>query len=319
MFMLRLVKLVLSVFVMVLAAGFVSAQNYPSKTIRIATSPVGGGNDFAARLLAQGLAGPLGQPVVIDNRPSGVVVVETVTKAPPDGYTLLFYTNGLWVLPLFQKVPYDAVKDLSPLALVGETPNVLVVHPSLPVKSVKELIALAKSKPGTLNYAGTDPAGSGILSAELFKAMAGVNMVGIRYKGNGQANIALLSGEVQLTFGSGASVAPYLKSGRLRALAVTSARPSALMPGLPTVAATLPGFELGQIYGVYAPSKTPAAIVSQLSREIISVLNNAEMKKKFLDGGIEVVAGPPEQLAAAISSEVIRMEKVIKIAGLRAE
>ena len=315
----RIVKWMFSISVMVLAAGLVSAQNYPTKPIRIVTSPPGGGNDFAARLIAQGLQGRLGQPVIIDNRPGGVILVEAVTKAPPDGYTLMFWTNGIWVLPLFQKVPYDAVKDLLPITLVGETPNVLVVHPSLPVKSVKELIALAKAKPGVLNYGGTTPSSSGILSAELFKSMAGVSMVGIRYKGNGPAIIALLSGEVQLLFGSGASVAPHLKSGRLRGVAVTSALPSALTPGLPTVAASLPGFELGQIYGVYAPAKTPAAIVGQLSREIISVLNNIEMKRKMLDGGIEVVAGSPEQLAAAISSETIRMDKVIKDAGLRAE
>lgn len=319
MISLRIVKWMFSIAVMLLAGGIVSGQNYPSKPIRIVTSPPGGGNDFATRLLAQGLQGPLGQPVIVENRAGGVIIVETVTRAAPDGYTLLLYTNGLWVLPLFQKVPYDAVKDLSPIALVGETPNILVVHPSLPATSVKELIALARAKPGQLNYAGTDPAGSGILSAELFKAMTGVNIVGIRYKGTGQANIALLSGEVQLVFSSGPSVAPFLQSGKLRALAVTSARPSALAPGLPTVASTLPGFELGQIYGVYAPARTPVAIVGQLHREIVAVLNKAEMKAKMLDAGIEVVAGSPEQLAAAISSEVIRMDKVIKEAGLRAE
>ncbi len=302
---------------MVLASGVVSGQTYPSRPVRIVTSQPGGGNDLATRLVAQELAGPLGQQVIVENRPSGVVIVEAVAKAAPDGYTLLLYSDGLWLLPLMQKVPYDPVKDLAPITLVGRTPHVLVVHPSLPVKSVKDLIALAKARPGVLNYGGSVPSSSGNLTAELFKSMAGVNIVGINYKGNGQAVIAVMAGEVHLLFGTAASVAPQLKSGRLRGLAVTFAQPSALAPGLPTVAASgLPGFEAGTTYATFVPANTPAAIIGLLNRALVSVLSRGETKSKLLDNGIEAVTSSPEQLAATISGEVIRMGKVIRDTGI---
>ncbi len=316
MLKLYLVAWMVSSGLIVCTTGSVFGQNYPTRPIRIATSPPGGGTDFIARLIAQELAGPLGQPVVVENR-TGIASIETVTKAPPDGYTLLVYSDGLWIFPLIQKVSYDPVKDISPISSVGNSPNVLVVHPSLPVKSVKELIALAKARPGVLNYATGGPTSTGVLTTGLFNSMAGTKMVAINYSGNGPAVIAVISGEVDLLFSSASAVTPHIKSGRLRGLAVSSAQPSALVPGLPTVAASgLPGFETGLTYGVYAPGRTPAAIITQLNRAVVSVLSNKEARAKLLEIGVEVFTSSPEQLAATISLEMTRMGKVIKDAGL---
>ena len=310
----------LSIFVLFLAGGVVSAQSYPVKPVRMVTTLPGGGNDFAARLIAPALSAALGQTVFVENRPSGVVVVDTVAKAPPDGYTVLLYSDGLWLLPLMQKVPYDPVKDFSPVTLVGATPHVLVVHPSLPAKSVQELIALAKARPGQLNFGASDPSGAPNLAAELFKFMTGVNIVGIRYKATGPIVVALIGGEVQMMFSTAPSVAAHVKTGKLRGLAVTSAQPSAVVPGLPTVAASgLPGFETASTYAVLVPSKVTLAIVSQLNREFVRVLGAAEMKDRLLNAGIEVVASSPEQLVATIASEMSRMDKVIRNAGIRAD
>jgi len=235
----------------------------------------------------------------VENRPSGVILVDTVAKAPPDGYALLLFTNGLWLLPLMQKVPYDPVKDFSPITLVGTTPHVLVVHPSLPVKSVKELIGLAKARPGELNYAADATGTAPHLTAEAFKAVAGIDIVHIPYKGSGAATMAVIGGHVQLSFSSGVAVMPHVKTGKLRGLAITSAKPSALYPELPTVAASgLPGFESGSIYGVYAPAKTPEAIIQRLNQEIGLVLSGKETKAKLLEGGIEAAISSPQQLSA---------------------
>ncbi len=293
---------------------------YPVKPVRMVTTLPGGGNDFAARLLAQALAAPLGQPVFVENRPSGVVVVDTVAKAPPDGYTILVYSDGLWLLPLMQKVPYDPVRDFAPITHLGGTPQVLAVHPSLPVKSVRELVALAKARPGELNFGASDPSSASNLSGELFKFMAGVNMVAIRYKAAGPLVLGVLSGEVQLIFSTAPSVAAHLKSGRLRGLAVTSAQPSVVVPGLPTLSASgVPGFEAGTSYGIFVPSKTAPAIVSQLHREIVRLLNSPEIRERLLSVGIEVVASSPEQMANLVASEMSRMGKVIRNAGIRFE
>ena len=308
----------LSVALMLAAAAW--GQNYPNRPIRFVTTLPGGGNDFVTRLLAQALAVPMGQQIIVENRPSGVIVVDTVAKAPPDGYTFLLYSDGLWLLPLMQKVPYDPVADFAPVTLVGSTPHVLAVHPSLPVKSVRELIALAKARPGDLNFGASDPSSASNLSAELFKSMAGVNIVGIRYKAAGPVVIALMGGEVQMMFNTAPSVAPHLKSGKLKGLAVTSIQPSPLAPGLPTVAASgLPGFEAATTYGLFAPARTPPAIVAQMNREAVRILNNSEFKERLLSAGVEGASSTPEQLAARIAAEMTRMGKVIRDAGIRAE
>jgi tripartite-type tricarboxylate transporter receptor subunit TctC len=312
---------VLSAIVMGLAtvaADTVRAQIYPAKPIRIATGSVGSSGDFIARLIAQGLSGPLGQQVIVENRAAGLILITTAAKAPPDGYTLLLYTNGLWITPLLESVPWDPLQDFSPIAMTHRSPSIVVVHPSLPVKSVKDLITLAKSRPGELNYAAAGIGGSTHLSVELFKAMAGVNIAYIPYKGSGLAIIDLISGHVQLMFATAGSVTSHVKSGRLKGLAVTSARPSELVPGLPTVAASgVPEYEAVSIFGAFAPAKTPAPIIARLNQEIISLLARTDIKEKFLNAGVETVGSSPEQFTATIKSEVARLGKVIKDAGIR--
>ncbi len=312
----------LSLAMTVLAAGVVSGQDYPNKPIRIITSQPGGGTDFGTRLIAQGISGPLGQQVIVENRGggSGAIAGEMLAKAKPDGYTLLSYGPAIWVLPLLRRnVPYDPMKDFSPIALTDKSPNVLVVHPSVPVKSVKELIALAKARPGELDYARAAAGGPTHLSAELFKVMVGVNIVSVPYRGGGPAVLGLLGGEAHLMFATAPSVAPHVKAGKLRALAVTSAEPSMLFPGVPTVARTAPGFSSELINGMFAPAGTPAAIIERLNQEIVQFLNREEVKKRFFNGGSEIVASSPEQYGATVKSEVTKWGKVIKDAGIRDE
>ena len=312
---LHLVVWMFFVGVMAIGADVVFAQDYPGKPIRIITSGVGGNSDFDARQIAQEISGPLGQPVIVDNRTS-MLAAELVAKAPPDGYNL-HVSSTLWIAPLLQKTPYE-MSDFSPISMIETQANIVIVHPSLPVKSIKELIALAKARPGALNYGSGATGGSTHLGVELFKSMAGVNIVRIQYKGSGPVIPALIGGEVQLTIQDVGNVVPQMKSGKVRALAVTSAEPSALAPGLPTVAASgLPGFEaIGQT-GIFAPAKTPAAIIKRLNQEIVRFLNRADVKERFLAFGEEVVASSPEQLAATIKSDVAKWGKLIKDAGIK--
>jgi tripartite-type tricarboxylate transporter receptor subunit TctC len=308
--------------ILMAGTGAAYGQNYPIKPIHIITSDPGGGSDFAARLIAQGLTRNIGQQVIVENREggSGVIAAQTLTKAAPDGYTLLLYSSGIWILPLLQNVPYDPVKDFTPITLAGSSPNIIVVRASSPVNSVKELIALAKATPGQLNYASGGSGGPPHLAAELFKDMAGVNIVRIPYKGTGQALLALMSNQVQVMFASAALAAGQVKAGKLKPLAVCSAQPSALFPELPTVAASgLPGYEAVSPVGIFAPADTPATLVNRLNREIVKVLNMAEVKEQFFNAGVEVVGSSPDQFAAAIKSEITKMSKVIRNAGIRSE
>jgi len=317
MLMPRFVMGMFSVGMMVFAAGVVSGQNYPDKPIRIYTPQAGTSVDSTLRLVAGSVTGSLGQRIIVENR--GIIGVEIVARAPPDGYSLINYTNPLWLMPLFRdNMSWDPVKDFSPISLTVRAPTVLVVHPSVPVKSVKELIALAKARPGELNYASTSTGNANHISAELFKAMAGVNIVRVNYKGGAQAVSDLIAGQVHLQFGSAGVVMPWVKLGRLRALAVASAEPSALAPGLPTVAAAgLPGYESTASTALFAPAKTPAAIINRLNQEFVRTLNRAEVKERLFNAAIEVVASSPEQLAATIKSEMATIGKVVKDAGLR--
>ena len=317
----RFIAGMFSAGLMVLGAGVASGQDYPNKPIRIVTTPPGGGSDIVARIVAQGISGPLGQQVVVDNRASGIVAGDFVSKSPPDGYILLVWANAFVVGPLLlQKVPYDPVRDFSPVILAAQTPNILVVHPSLPVKSVQELIALAKARPGELNYSAGSTGGTTHLAAELFKSMAGVDMVNIPYKSTAMETADLIGGYVQLTFATGASVAPLIKAGRLRAVAVTSAQPSTLFPGLPTVAASgLPGFESVTFLGLWAAARTPAPIINRLNQETARFVNTQEAKERFTSSGLEAVGSTPEQFAATIKSEVAKMGKVIKDAGIKVQ
>jgi len=304
-------------------AGTAIAQSYPSKTIHIVTAEPGGSNDFMARLIAQGLTGNLAQQVIVENRggAGGIIAAQTVAKALPDGYTLLLYTGPLWLLPFMRdSVPYDPVRDFSGITLAARAPNVLVVNLALTVKSVEELIFLAQTRPGELNF-GTSGSGAGNhLAAELFKSMARVNLVRIPYKGAGPALNELISGQLQLMFPAAVLAAPHVKSNRLRALAVTSAQPSALFPRLPTVAASgLPDYESAAMFGVFAPARTPLVLVNRLNQEFVRVLNRADVRERLFNAGAEVVGSSPEHLAAAIRSEMAKLGKLILEAGIRDE
>ncbi len=304
----------LPVCLLVLGAGTVIAQDYPNRPVRIVTGEPGGTNDFVARLLAQGLTKGLGQNVIIENRPSNLIG-EVVAKAPADGYTLLVAGATFVTVPLLQKTPYDPVKDFAPITLATTAPTIMVVHPSLPVKSVKELIAFAKARPGELNYSSSP----GQQTGELFNTMAGIKIVRIPYKGGGPALNALMGGEVQLMFATAGAASPHIKSGRLRALAVTTPQPSALGPGLPTVTSTLPGFVSQNIYGIFAPVKTPDAIIRRVNREAVQFLNISVTKELLLSNGVEAIGSTPEELADTVKSEMARLAKLIKDAGVRTE
>lgn len=302
-------------------AGDALAQSYPARPLRIVTGAPGSTAEFTARMVAQGLSGPLGQPVVVDPRSTGGATVfgEIVARAQPDGHTLLVIGSTLWVGPLFRKAPYDPIRDFSPISIVVDSPNILVVHPSLPVTSVKDLIDLAKAKPAALNFSSSGIGSSPHLAGELFKSMTGVHMAHVPYKGAGASIIALLGGEVQLCFASAASVTAQINSGKLRAVAVTGAKPFALFPDLPTVRATVPGYEAGGATGFFAPPRTPAAIIARLNRELTGFLSRADVKAKFLSTGAEAVGSTPERLAATVRSDTIKWSKVIKDAGIRPE
>ncbi len=298
-------------------ASVASAQDYPSKTVRIVTTGAGGSGDIISRLVAQEISPTLGQQVIVDNRPT-LAAIDVAAKAPPDGYTILESGGAIWTTPLLQDTTWDAIRDFSPITQIERTPNILVVHPSVPVKSVREVIALAKAKPGVLNYSSSGAGGSSHLAGELFKSMAGVKLVWVPYKGSSQAALALISGEVHLAFASTGAIVPFIKAGKLKAIAATGLRPSALLPGLPTVAESgLPGFEVASIDVFVVPAKTSAAIVRRLHQEITPVLNRADVKERLLKAGIEVVTSSPEELAATIKFEMTKWGKLIKEAGIR--
>lgn len=316
-----LVRQLAALAILAAFTGQAFCQAYPTRPVRIVTSAPGGGSDMVSRLMAQGLTNALGQQFIVENRGGGVVAGETVAKSSPDGYTLLYYGSALWLLPLMRKdVPYEPLRDFAPISWVSRQANVLVVHPSLPAKSVKELIALAKAKPGVLNYSSGGTGSSGHLSSELFKYMAGVNILRINYKGAGPATNDVIAGQVQLTFGTTGSVMPHVKSGRLRALAVASAEPTALAPGLPTISASgLPGYESEQMSGLFAPARTPPAILSTLSQETIRALKRLDVSDRVFQAGAEVIASSPEQFGAKIRAEVGRIDKLVKAVGIRDE
>ena len=292
------------------SSGAAMAQAYPSKLIRILAAAPGGGGDLSARVIAQELRRILGQAVVVENR-TGILSVSAVASAPADGYTLLSAASSLWIGPLFNEMPYDPIKDFAPISLVNTTPTVLVVHPSLPVRTVKDLIALAKSKPGVLNYGSGAIGSSNHLAAELFNQMAGVRIVNILYKGTSAALTDVIGGRLEIMFAPAEVAAQQVKTGKLKALAVTSPRPSKLAPGLPTMAASgLPGFEAEAFYGLLAPAATDSAIVSRLNREVVQALSRPDVKEKLTNGGFEILGNKPEEFAGVMKEDVARWKKV---------
>jgi tripartite-type tricarboxylate transporter receptor subunit TctC len=285
--------------------------------VRIVTAAAGGGSDFATRLIAAPLTAALGQQVIVDNR--ALIAVDVAAKAPADGYTLLLSGPALWLLPFMRDNVASTMQDFTPITMATQTANILVVHPALPVGSVKALMALARAKPGELNFATSGTGNSVHIAGELFKAMSGCDIVRINYKGASQALTDLASGQTQLMFGVPGSVMPHVKAARLRALAVTSVRTSPLAPELPTVAATVPGYESVSYLAILAPVGTPAAIVTRLHQEIARVLNRSEVREKFMASAMETLGSNPETTAALIKAETARMGKVIRAANIRAD
>ena len=315
----RAVVLVLSGALIFMPMHAALGQNYPSRLVRVLTSEAGGGSDLAARVIAQGLSANLGQSFVVENRGGGVIAGEAVAKAAPDGHTLLLYGNTFWLLRLMRThLSYDPIKDFLPITNAATTPTVLVVHPSLQVKSVKELVAMAKARPGELNYASAATGTTNHLAGEMFKFMTGVNIVRIGFKGHASAFNATLGGEAHLMFAIVGPAMAQAKAGRVRALAVTSATPTSLAPELPTMAASgLPEFEVVFVAGVFAPAGTPADIISKLHTEIVRVLERSESKERLRHVALETVGSTPGELAATIKAEMTAMGKVIKAAGIR--
>lgn len=296
-------------------------QAYPSKPIRlIAPYPPGGGVDATARIVAQALSDALGQQVVVDNRggASGRIGTEIAARAPADGYNLLLGSvapNAI-IPAAYSKLPYDAIKDFVPISLVAESDYILAVHPSLPVKSVKDLIALAKAKPGQIAFASTGNLGGPHLAGELFKQLAKVDMVHVAYKGGGPATVAILSGETSLIFGTGPTVVPHAKAGKLRLVATTGAKRSKTLPELPTVGETLPGHEVAQWYGILAPAGTPPEILSKLNSEIVKALGNPKVVQQLAGLGASAITTTPEQFTAHIKAEIAKWGKVVKSSGI---
>jgi len=305
---------VISVGMLVLGGDPVLGQDkYPNRLIRIVTATPGSNHDWGARLVAQELTSRIGQRVIVENR--GTIAIEYVAReAPPDGYTLLFYGSTVWLQPYLTKANWDPVGDLAPITLAMSSPNVLVVHPSLPVKSVKDLIALAKARPGALNYSAGGGGSTPHIAAELFNYMANVRIVRINYKGSGPSMIGLLVGEVQLMFAALGPIVPHVKQGKVRALAVTTPNRSRLIPDLPPVGDTLPGYASEAVIGFFAPRKTSASIVKLLNHEIVQSLKAADSQVLF-NAGVEVVGNSPEEFAGFIKSEMTRMGQVIKSAS----
>jgi len=301
------------------------AQTYPAKTVRmIVAYPPGGGTDIVGRLIAQKFTESMGQNFVVDNRggATGNIGTELAAKAPADGYTLLMGNvapNAINV-SLFQKLPYDPVKDFAPVSLVAITPNILVVHPALPVKTVKDLLALAKAKPGTLNHPSAGIGSSSHLAGELLRSLAKADIVHVPYKGGGPALIDLLSGQMQLMFATMPAAMGHVKSGKLRPVAVTTDKRSQSMPELPTIAeAGVKGYEASTWYGLLAPANTPAAIVTKLHDETVRALKAADMREKFSAQGFEPAGTTPAEFGAYIRSEIAKWGKVIREAGIKAE
>jgi tripartite-type tricarboxylate transporter receptor subunit TctC len=307
-----------------LAGADAAAQAYPTKSVRIVVPYAPGGNtDFTARVIATKLTDVLGQQVVVENRPGGGTNIgsDLVAKAPADGYTLLMggASNAI-NMSLYQKLPYDTLRDFAPVILCVKGANVLSVHPSLPAKNVKELIALAKAQPGKLNYASSGLGSSNQMAGELFKLMAGVNIVHVPYKGNSPALTDTIGGQVEMIFSGVPSLLPHIQSGRLRAIAIGSLKRFPAIPKVPTIDESgLKGYEATTWFGLMAPIKTPREIVTRLNAEVGRIQASTEVRERFINEGIDPIGGTTEQFGAFIREEISKYAKVVKAASLKAE
>jgi tripartite-type tricarboxylate transporter receptor subunit TctC len=311
-----------------LSFAIVAAANaaaYPDKPIRMLVGfAAGGGTDTTARAIGGPLSDALGQQIIVDNRPgaAGNIAADITAHSVPDGYTILMGTiAALAINPsLYEKLPFDPIKDFEPISLAVSSMNVLVVHPSVAAKNVKELIALAKAQPGKLTYGSSGVGGAGHLAGVLFDQLAGTKMIHVPYKGGAPAMIALVSGEVNLVFATAETAVPQVKAGKIRALGVTTAKRSALLPDLPTIAeGGLPGYEANNWYGLLAPAKTPAAIIERLNREVVKVLNMPKVKEQLFRSGLDASPSTPKEFSAYIKSEMAKWSKVVKASGAKAE
>jgi len=316
----------LSLLLLALAVDHAFAQGtaYPAKPVRIVVpSSPGGGTDILARLLAQKLTENLGQQFVVENRPGAgrIIGIEAVARSAPDGYTLLMAASAIVINEvLYKKPPYDTLRDFAPITLGASLPNILVVHPALPAKSVRELIALAKARPGMLNYSSAGSGTSPHLSMELFRIMSGITLTHIPYKGTGPATVDLVAGQVQLSMPNVLTALPQIKGGKLRALGVTSAKRASGLPDIPAIAeAGVPGYEAIQWYGLLAPAGTSRDVVNKLQSETAKILVLQEVKERLAADGADAVGNRPQEFAAYIKAEIDKWSKVVKAGGITLE
>jgi tripartite-type tricarboxylate transporter receptor subunit TctC len=307
---------------MLFVCGFAAAQSYPGKPVRMLVPfPPGGGTDYTARLISQKLTEIWGQQVIVDNRPgaSTTIASEIVAKAPADGYTLIMGSTNHTINPsLYPRIPYDTIKDFAPVTVAVTASYVLVVHPSLPAKTVKELIALARARPAEINYASSGSSGPQHIAGELFKLMAKVDMTHVPYKGGGPAVVALLGGHVQAQFSTPVSALPHVRTGKLRALGVTSLKRSDAIPEVPTISeAALPGYEAVTWWGILAPARTPREIVNKIHADTVKALQMPDTLEKLAREGVNPAGTTPEQFATMIQDEMVKMAKIVKAANMK--
>lgn len=322
MYAMRQGLVVLGLLTVTSSAGM--AQSYPSRPLRIIVpqSP-GASTDLTARLVAQRLSEAFKQPVVVDNRPGAGTIIgtELVVRATPDGHTLMVVASGITVNPsIYKRMPYDTAHDLAPVTQLTRFANLLAAHPSFPARSMSELLALAKAKPGTINYASAGLASGTHMSMELLKTMTGIDLVHIPYTGGGPAVTAAIGGQVQLNIGTTVGVLPHVRSGKLRGLAVTTTTRAPVAPEIPTFAESgVPGYDHGPWNGMFAPAKTPPAIIAKIHAEVARALHAPEVRKVFANEGVEPVASKPDEFAAMIRGELAMWPKVVKAAGIKVE
>ena len=304
-------------------ASTVRAQDYPTRTIRfIAPTSPGGTSDILSRMLAPKLGEALGQQVVVDNRAGAgtSIGVAIVAKAPPDGHTIGITPSALAINPnMFKKMPFDAVRDLAMVTRLAEGPIMLAIHPSIPARSVKELIAVAKARPGSLNVASAGIGTIPHMAAELFRLMAGIETPQVLYKGSGQAMISVISGELAIVYSSPISFLGHIKSGRLRGLGVTTLKRSPALPDVPAISETLPGYEATQWFAIIAPAGTPRPIVERLNREFVRALRGPDIAPRLTTDGLDVVGGTPEELLSYLKANIEKWAKVVQAAGIKPE
>ena len=306
------------VYLWLIALSLTHAQTYPTKPVRIVTAEVGSGNDLASRAIALNIGGGMGQPFIVDNR--GFMGSEIVMKAAPDGYTLLCYGAPMWLSPFLRaRVPWDPLKDFAPITLTVETPNLLVLHPAVAAKTLEELLALARAKPGELNYGSSSVGATPHLAAEMFRAMTGIHIVRVPYKGSGPAFIDLMAGQIQVLFSSTVSSMPHVKTGKVRGLAITSLKRAAALPDVPTIAETYAGFESSSWFGLLAPAKTPKAVVDRLLNDTRTALRSTEMRQALVSQGAEPGGLSSAEFANYFQTEIRKWAGVVKSAGVRLE